>query len=381
MKSPLTDHLARIRRVVIKVGSAVLASAQEGLRTRRIARLVREIQALWHGGRDVVLVSSGAIAAGWPSLGLPSRVRQQGIVFKQMAAAVGQGHLMAAYERRFRRWGIPVAQILLTREDFQNRARFLNARNTLLRLLRYRVLPIVNENDTVSVDEIRFGDNDILAGLVTRLVDADLLIILTDTPGLYTEDPRKNPRARLIPLVESLTEATFHRLGASASQEGTGGMLSKVQTARDLFQCGIPTVIASGIQPGALSRLFQGDAVGTLFLPRERIWSGRQFWILYGLPARGRLFLDAGACEALIHRGKSLLPSGIVELEGDFQAGDAVECVDPSGKVVAKGLVNYDATAVARIRGHRTSEIVRILGYKDYDEVIHRDNLVVFHRG
>ncbi|MBI5197301.1 MAG: glutamate 5-kinase [Nitrospirae bacterium] len=369
------EALKGIRRIVVKIGSAVLTSAHQGLNSRRIQRIVREVCGLRESGYDVVVVSSGAIAAGIKYLRPSSRRR--GIAVKQAAAAIGQSQLMWVYEKSFNRNKVRVAQVLLTREDLGDRRRFLNSRNTLMTLLESGVVPIVNENDTVAVDEIRFGDNDILAGLVTRLVDADLLMILTDTDGLYTSDPRVNSRATLIPLVQEIDDGIERMAGRSRSLEGTGGMASKVQTARNVAQCGLPTLILNGKVRGGILRAAGGEEIGTLFLPKEKVLSGKQYWIIHGIPEKGRLVLDDGARDAIVVKGKSLLPSGIRGLEGKFAAGDAVACADGSGKKWAKGLVNYSSEEIAKILGKKTEEIVDILGYKDYDEVIHRDNMVV----
>jgi glutamate 5-kinase len=368
-----------VRRIVVKIGSAVLTSAARGLNRRRIQRIAGEVCRLRDDGYEVVMVSSGAIAAGMRHLNA-DRLRR-GIAVKQAAAAVGQSQLMGVYEKDFSRHGVKIAQLLLPREDLGDRRRFLNSRNTLMTLLECGILPIINENDTVAVDEIRFGDNDILAGLVTRLVDADLLVILTDLDGLYTEDPRINPRASRIPLVTEIAGAIERIAGGPQSREGTGGMASKVQTAKNIAQCGLSTLILSGKVREAVSRALGGEELGTLFLPKERVWNGRQYWILHGVPSRGRLILDDGAKEALLKRGKSLLPSGIVGLEGRFAHGDAVTCVDASGKGWAKGLVNYSSEEISRIMGKKTQDIAAVLGYKDYDEVIHRDNMVVLRSG
>jgi glutamate 5-kinase len=364
-----------IRRVVIKIGSSILTSSNDGLHIRRIQRIAREIGELRKLGYEVVVVSSGAVAAGIRHLGMDPKRR--GIAVKQAAAAIGQSQLMWAYEKSFSRLKIKVAQVLLTREDMGDRRRFLNSRNTLMTLLEYGILPVINENDTVAVDEIRFGDNDILSGLVVRLVDAGLLMILTDMGGLYTEDPRINPKAKLIPQVEEIDGEIVRMGGESRSLEGTGGMVSKIQTAKSMAQCGIPTLMMSGKVRGGVLRGVSGEEIGTLFLPRERVLRGRQYWIIHGFPSRGRLILDEGAREAIVGKGRSLLPSGIRGLEGKFSVGDAVTCVDAAGRGWAKGLVNYGSDEVSRIMGRKTEEIIAILGYKDYDEVIHRDNMVV----
>ena len=363
------------KRLVLKVGSRLVASKGRGLNTERIDQLASELATLKAQGREIVMVSSGAIVCGIEKLGLPEYPKS--LPHKQAAAAVGQSRLMWAYEKAFEKVGQKVAQVLLTREDLANRARFLNSRHTLTALLEYGVVPIINENDTVAVDEIRFGDNDSLAGMVAHLVDADLLVILSDVEGLYTEDPRHNPNATLIPVVTEVTAEIERRAGGTTSFEGTGGMHTKVLAAKKAATYGIATAIVSGEQTGHLTALFHGNPVGTLFLPKSQKLTSRKHWIGYTVKAKGRLTLDDGAVEALTRKGKSLLPSGITAVHGDFEGGDAVACVDNSGREFAKGLVNYSSAAIGKIKGLKTSEIQKTLGYKDYDEVIHRDNLVI----
>jgi len=363
------------KRLVLKVGSRLVASKGSGLNTERIDRLASELAVLKAQGREIVMVSSGAIVCGIEKLGLPEYPKS--LPHKQAAAAVGQSRLMWAYEKAFEKVDQKVAQVLLTREDLANRARFLNSRHTLTALLEYGVVPIINENDTVAVDEIRFGDNDSLAGMVAHLVDADLLVILSDVEGLYTEDPRQHANATLIPVVTEVTAEIERRAGGTTSFEGTGGMHTKVLAAKKAATYGIATAIVSGERPGHLTALFHGDPIGTIFLPKSQKLTSRKHWIGYTVKTKGRLTLDDGAVEALTRKGKSLLPSGITAVDGDFDSGDAVVCVDKSGREFAKGLVNYSSEAIAKIKGLKTSEIQKTLGYKDYDEVIHRDNLVM----
>ena len=363
------------KRLVLKVGSRLVASKGSGLNTERIDQLASDLATLKAQGREIVMVSSGAIVCGIEKLGLPEYPKS--LPHKQAAAAVGQSRLMWAYEKAFEKVDQKVAQVLLTREDLANRARFLNSRHTLTALLEYGVVPIINENDTVAVDEIRFGDNDSLAGMVAHLVDADLLVILSDVEGLYTEDPRHNPNATLIPVVTEVTVEIERRAGGTSSFEGTGGMHTKVLAAKKAATYGIATAIVSGERTGHLTALFHGHPVGTLFLPKSQKLTSRKHWIGYTVKAKGRLTLDDGAVEALTRKGKSLLPSGITAVHGDFESGDAVACVDNSGREFAKGLVNYSSEAIGKIKGLKTSEIQKTLGYKDYDEVIHRDNLVI----
>lgn len=367
--------LKDIKRIVIKIGSRVIASTGSGLNSLRMKRITREIVELHHAGFEIVIVSSGAVVAGMKELGLTKRPRE--IPIKQAAASIGQSKLIQMYERMFREFNIKVAQILLTRDDIADRKRFLNSRNTLLTLLSYKVVPVINENDTVAVDEIKFGDNDLLSGLVTNVVDADLLIILSDIDGLFTADPSLNKGAALIPVVETIDVNIEAIAGNSTTIEGTGGMASKVGAAKRVSEYGIPTIIMNGNVSGLLRRALDGKEVGTLFLPGKSRLKSRKHWIAYALPASGRLILDSGARDALLKRGKSLLPSGIAGIGGEFEAGDAVTCEDDAGKVFARGLTNYNSRELARIKGKKTGEIMEILGYKDYDEVIHRDNLVI----
>jgi glutamate 5-kinase len=372
MRHPI---LKEAKRVVLKVGSRLVASKGTGLQTDRIERLAGELAVLKAQGREILMVSSGAIVSGIEKLGL--REYPKSLPLKQAAAAVGQSRLMWAYEKAFEKVGQKVAQVLLTREDLTNRKRFLNSRHTLTSLLEFGVVPVINENDTVAVDEIRFGDNDSLAGMVAHLVDADLLVILSDVDGLYTEDPRHNPKAALIPVVAEVTADIERRAGGSASFEGTGGMQTKVLAAKKAASYGVATAIVNGERPGQLPALFEGQEVGTLFLPKDQRLTSRKQWIAHTVKAKGRLTVDDGAVEALTRRGKSLLPSGVTAVHGEFEHGDCVACADRHGHEFAKGLVNYGAEAIARIKGLKSGDIQNALGYKDYDEVIHRDNLVL----
>ncbi|MBI5038420.1 MAG: glutamate 5-kinase, partial [Nitrospirae bacterium] len=341
--------IKNIKRIVIKIGSRVLASTGEGINSRRMKRIVREIVGLHQRGYEIVIVSSGAIVAGMKELGLNRRPRA--IPLKQAAASIGQSKVIQLYERLFREFRIKVAQVLLTREDIADRRRFLNSRNTLLTLVSYGVVPVINENDTVAVDEIRFGDNDILSGLVTNLVDADLLIILSDIDGLFTADPAMDPRATLIPMVDEVDRGIESIAGDSRTIEGTGGMSSKVETAKKVAEYGIPTIIMNGHVPGLLEKALDGVEIGTIFLPKKSHLTSRKHWIAHALPTSGRLILDNGARDALVMKGKSLVPSGIVDSGGGFEVGDAVTCEDTAGKVFAKGLTNYNSKEVAKIKG------------------------------
>jgi glutamate 5-kinase len=367
--------LTRARRLVVKVGSGLIAEPGQGPHEGRIGALAADIADLIKARREVALVSSGAIATGAARLGLAARPRS--IPEKQAAAAVGQSALMWHYEHAFKPFGILVGQVLLTGQDISDRSRYLNARNTLLTLLDLGVLPIVNENDTVAVDEIKVGDNDNLAALVAHLIDADLLVLLTDVEGLYTGDPRHDPGARRLDTVEAVTEEIERLVYDVAGAVSVGGMSTKLQAAQKAAASGIPMVIASGHEAGVLPRLLKGEAVGTYFKPRDDRLAARKRWIAFAVPPQGRLTVDAGAKKALTERGKSLLPSGLVEVDGEFQAGEVVALAELDGKEFARGLVNYDASELRRIRGSRTADIEKTLGYKRVDEVVHRDNLVV----
>ncbi len=366
-----------VKRVLVKVGSAVL-TGKDGLDLVIIQQLADELAQLSREGRQVVLVSSGAIASGKQRMGITAPLKS--IPQKQAAAAIGQSRLMRVYSNAFGRHNILTAQILLTMSDLVDRRRFLNIKNTLLTLRDWGVLAIINENDTVAVDEIKFGDNDNLSAMIANIIEAQLLINLTSAEGLYDRDPSL-PDARLIPLVEEITpeiEAVAAETGTAA---GTGGMKSKVMAAKKITAFGIPCIIAPGKRPGVITDIFAGREVGTLFLPnRERQLKSRKYWIAFTLRSRGKIIIDAGAKKAIIEEGKSLLPSGIIAVEGDFAAGDPVTCVDQTGLPMAKGLTNYSSEETGKIMGLKTSRIEQVLGYKDYDEVIHRDNLAVIKR-
>ena len=368
------EALANVRKVLIKVGSAVLTS-DDGLDLQIIEQLVDDISALRERGYQVVLVSSGAIASGKHRLGIPGKLKS--IPQKQAAAAVGQGRLMRVYSNAFGKHGLFVGQVLLTMSDICDRKRFLNIRNTLFTLLEWGVITIINENDTVAVDEIKFGDNDHLAAMVANIVEAHLVINLTSTDGLYDHNPSDSKKAKLLPLVTEITPEIEAAATEEGTSVGTGGMKSKVLAAKKVTAFGIPYIIAPGRRQGILQEIMDGKEAGTLFLPMAEHLSSRKHWIAFTLRARGRLVIDAGAREALVEEGKSLLPSGVTGVEGNFALGDPVTCVDASGNAVAKGLVNYSADEIRKIMGLKTTKIEQVLGYKDYDEVIHRDNLAV----
>jgi glutamate 5-kinase len=366
--------LAHVRRVVVKVGSGVISNA-DGLEYDRVAELSADICQLLDRGLEVVLVSSGAISAGKGQLGIVGR--PQTIPQKQAAAAIGQTRIIHEYKETFQKLSHNVAQVLLTRDDLSNRRRYLNARNTVMTLLEYGVTPIVNENDTVVVDEIRFGDNDNLSALVTNLVEADLLVILSDVDGLYDRDPSENPHAELIPIVERVTPDIEAMGGKGSSDLGTGGMRTKLKAAKRAALSGVGTLIVNGRNANILSRIFDGEEVGTYFLPAQSKMTAKKHWIAFSKKPRGKLLIDAGGQRAVIKHGKSLLPSGICGVEGGFERGDAVRLCNRDGEEFARGVISYSLAETLRIMGKQTAEIEEILGYKYRDEVVCRDNLVL----
>ncbi len=374
MKSIRQETLANAKKILIKVGSAVLTGA-EGLDLKIIDALVAEMSELIKNGYAIVLVTSGAIASGKHRLNITGRLKS--IPEKQAAAAVGQGRLMRVYSKSFEKNGLYVAQLLLTLSDLTDRQRFLNVRNTLSTLMEWQVTPIINENDSVAVDEIKFGDNDNLAAMIANIVEADLFINLTSTAGLYDSNPAEFKKAKLIPLVSEFTEEIESIATAETSSVGTGGMKSKVLAAKKVTAIGIPCIIAPGKKKNILTDIIAGKEIGTLFLPVAERLNSKKYWIAFTLHSRGKLVVDDGACKALLEKGRSLLPSGIINVEGDFAVGDPVSCIDREGTTVAKGLVNYSSAEIRKIMGLKTARIAQVLGHKDYDEVIHRDNLAV----
>jgi len=368
-------YLDKSRRVVVKVGSAVL-TGKDGLDQVVMKNLTREISFLIKSGKEVILVSSGAVAAGKKRLGLQLN-RKLELKEKQGAAAVGQSSLMRSYEDIFDRLGNKVAQVLLTHDDLSNRNRYLNVRNTILTLLEWNIIPIINENDTVSVEELRFGDNDTLGALITNLIEADLFICLTDVDGLYTGNPSSDNKARPVYTVAKVDKQVQDMAGYVVGALGTGGMQSKIQAARMVSARGGSSFIGCGRVEGIVQKLFACEPVGTFFLPQAEKMQSRKHWIAYVLRPKGHLVLDKGACKALMQGGKSLLPSGILEVKGCFGVGAPVQCFDNQGNAIATGLSNYGSSDLEKIKGLKTGEIEKILGYKDSDEVIHRDNLVI----
>jgi glutamate 5-kinase len=367
--------VASAKRLVIKVGSSLVTNEGRGIDHAAVARWAEQIAALSKTGRQLVLVSSGAIVEGMQRLGWTSR--PSAIHELQAAAAVGQMGLVQAYETAFSRFGFHTAQILLTHEDLADRRRYLNARSTLLTLLGLSVIPIINENDTVTTDEIRVGDNDTLGALVTNLIEADVLVLLTDQPGLYTGDPRKDPAATLLARGRAGDPALEAIAGGAGSQHGRGGMITKVLAAKRAARSGASTVIADGREPHVLTRLAAGEAIGTELIAEAMTLAARKQWLADHVRVEGRLTLDPGAVRALTLEGKSLLPIGVRACIGRFERGEIVGCFDGDGHEVARGLINYSVSETQRILGKASSEIETILGYVDERELIHRDNLVL----
>lgn len=365
----------KAKRVVVKAGSAVLTD-KNGLKADVIANLARELSFLRQSGREVILVTSGAVAAGRRKLG--REVKTTGnLKVKQALAAMGQGLLMHAYEQAFGSHGQKTAQVLLTHADLSKRERYLNVRNTILTLFDFDVIPIINENDTVSVEELRFGDNDTLGALIANMIGADMFIILTDVGGLYTASPQEDPNAKPVYTVGRITREVERMAGNSKSAMGTGGMQSKIRAAKMVAASGGGSFIGPGNRRDILKDLFSGEMVGTFFLPSEDKITSRKHWIAHVLKPQGYLVLDEGAIGAVVGRGKSLLPSGILEVSGEFGVGASVQCRNRNNEVVAAGLTNYGSADIAKIKGRKSSEIGDILGFKDSEEVIHRDNLVL----
>ncbi len=370
---PLT-RLATARRLVVKVGSALVTNNGNGLDLNAIGDWARQIAQLRSQGKEVIMVSSGAVACGVQRLGWGRRPKT--VHEKQAAAAVGQAGLVEVYEAAFSKHGLRTAQILLTHDDLADRKRYLNARSTLNTLLGLGVIPIINENDTVITDEIKFGDNDTLGALVANLIEADALIILTDQPGLYTADPRKDPAATLIREATAGDPALEGMAGGAGTRVGTGGMITKVIAAKRAARSGAHTAIASGRETDPIVRLAAGEALGTLLVSDTAPLTARKQWLADHLQLAGRLLLDQGAVDAL-KSGKSLLPIGVVAAEGDFERGTAVACIGPDGNEIARGLTNYGAGETRLIARKSTAEIEQLLGYVDEPELIHRDNLIL----
>lgn len=378
-----TEHMERSlpvkpKRIVVKVGTGILTSKSFRLNRAWIKKLVAQIAALINRDIEVILVTSGAIGAGMGTLGLDSRPRL--LPQQQAAAAIGQSQLMKIYDTFFKHHNLVTAQILLTRDDLSCRRRYLNAKNTLLTLLGYNVVSIINENDTVSVDEIKFGDNDKLSALVASLVQADLLIILSDIDGLYATRPKEKgyeSKKNVISIVERIDSEIEKVATKSTSKVGTGGMATKLEAAKICCASGIACIVGNGKVANILSRILDGQNIGTLFIPRGQQLVAKKRWIGFNTKVMGQIFVDEGAKQALIIRKKSLLPRGIANVCGTFVAGDTVSILDTKNREFARGMVSYSSSELAKIKGQRSDQIKAILGYKYYDEVVHRDNLVI----
>jgi glutamate 5-kinase len=365
----------RYRRVVIKLGTSVLTAGSDRLHRPRMVDLMRQIARLRELGAEPVLVTSGAVLAGWEQLGFPPRKRN--LPEKQLFAAIGQGRLMHLYAQLADLYGLPVAQTLLTRDDLRDRRRYLNARNTLLGCLQHGVLPIVNENDAVAVDEIKVGDNDTLSALVANVVEADLLVICTDRPGLFTADPRTTPNAELITDVPLIDDAIWSLAGEAGSHRGTGGMRTKIQAADLATRSGIDVVIAAGDAPDVVLHAAQGDAIGTRLHAHTVRLEARKRWILAETVRQSRVDVDAGAAQALHDAGRSLLPAGIVRVDGAWERGQTIRIFDPNGVELARGLAQYKAADLALIKGKHSAQIEETLGYTYGPEIVHRDDMVL----
>ena len=381
----MTSNTVRDRRLirsaqrwVVKIGSSLVTDGGKGIDPEAIARWAAQIAALRSQGREILLVSSGAIAEGMKRLGWVSRPHE--IHELQAAAAVGQMGLAQAYESGFAKWRLKTAQVLLTHEDIADRRRYLNARSTLNTLLKFGVVPIINENDTVVTDEIKLGDNDTLAALVTNLIDADLLVILTDQAGLFTADPRRDPAATLIHSGQAMDPSYASMAGGAGSLIGKGGMATKVLAAQRAARSGAATAIASGHESDVLLRLASGEVLGTLLAADMAPIAAKKQWLADQLQLRGQLMLDEGAVKVLLEQGKSLLPIGVQSVDGEFERGDVVACVSPQGEEIARGLINYGASDTRRILRRPSSEIESILGFVEEAELIHRDNLILLNR-
>jgi glutamate 5-kinase len=368
-------QLGQSRRWVVKIGSSLLTDEGRGLARPAIEAWVEQMARLCQRGTELVLVSSGAVAEGMARLGWSDR--PHALYELQAAAAVGQMGLVQTYETSFQRFGLRTAQVLLTHDDLSSRRRYLNARSTLRTLLKLKVVPVVNENDTVAMEEIRFGDNDTLAALVANLVEADLLVILTDQEGMYDKDPRGNPDAVLLNEVKAEDPLLEAMAGGTAGKVGRGGMVTKVRAALRAARSGASTIVAPGRRAGVLDSIGAGDVVGTLFIPSQAPVAARKQWLASHMQLRGKLVADDGAARVLRESGRSLLAVGVKAVEGEFSRGEVVACVDLQGREIARGLVNYNSDETRKIMGQPSERIESLLGYVDEPELIHRDNLVL----
>ena len=370
------EALKKAKRIVVKVGTSTITYANGKRNFSQIDRLARELSDLQNQGKEIILVSSGAVAVGVDRLGLPAKPST--IPGKQACAAVGQGVLMHTYEKLFADYGQIVAQVLITRTEAIDRHRYTNCRNTFMTLLQQGVIPIVNENDVVALDELKIGDNDNMSALVAGIVDADLVIILSDIDGLYTANPATHPEATLVHTVPEITPEIEASAGGVGSSRGTGGMATKIQAAKAATNSGIQLVIASGTEKNAIPRILQGEEIGTLFVSRENRLQFRKRWLAFGAKIQGSIVVDDGCAKAIRKAGGcSILPAGICQVMGDFQTGSTVSVIDKEGHELARGLVHYTSSELDRIKGCKSADIENILGHKNFDEVIHRDDLVI----
>lgn len=363
-----------VRRVILKIGTSVLLDSEARISPAKVEGFARQIRAIKDMSVDVIVVSSGAIACGMETVGLSRKPKE--MARKQALASIGQIVLMKMYMEAFAKVGLRASQILLTHEDIRSRSRCLNLLNTIDTLLTMNVVPVINENDTLSFKEIMFGDNDNLSALIAQITSADILFLLSDVEGLYDKDPNRFPDARLIKIVKKIDENVERLADGTASEKSVGGMKSKIEAARKAAQYGIPTRLVRGDVQDVVLRVLQGEELGTLFLAKKRL-PRKKCWIAFAFKPKGRLWVDNGAERAIVSKGKSLLPSGIVKVEGDFARGECVEISSASGRLIGRGITNYSSADVARIKGSKSVEIERKLGYKYTEEVIHRDNMVV----
>lgn len=370
------EALQKAKRIVIKVGSSTITYANGKRNFSQIDRLAREISDLQNQGKEMILVTSGAVAVGVDRMGLPGKPKT--IPGKQAAAAVGQGVLMHTYEKFFADYGQIVAQVLITKTEAIDRHRYTNTRNTFMELMRQRVIPIVNENDVVALDELKIGDNDNMSALVAGIVDADLVIILSDVDGLYTANPQTHPDAVIVHEVAEITPEIEASAGGVGSARGTGGMATKIQAAKAATSSGIHLVIASGTEKNAITRVLQGEELGTLFISRENRLQFRKRWLAFGAKIAGSIVVDDGCAKAIRKAGGcSILPAGVFAVQGDFLPGSTVSVIDKDAHELARGLVHYSSAELEQIKGCNSGEIANILGHKNFDEVIHRDDLVI----
>lgn len=370
------EALKKAKRIVIKVGTSTITYANGKRNFSQIDRLAREISDLQNQGKEMILVTSGAVAVGVDRMGLPGKPKT--IPGKQAAAAVGQGVLMHTYEKFFADYGQIVAQVLITKTEAIDRHRYANTRNTFMELMRQRVIPIVNENDVVALDELKIGDNDNMSALVAGIVDADLVIILSDVDGLYTANPQTHPDAVIVPEVAEITPEIEASAGGVGSARGTGGMATKIQAAKAATSSGIHLVIASGTEKNAITRVLQGEELGTLFVSRENRLQFRKRWLAFGAKIAGSIVVDDGCAKAIRKAGGcSILPAGVFAVQGEFLPGSTVSVIDKDAHELARGLVHYSSAELEQIKGCNSGEIANILGHKNFDEVIHRDDLVI----